>query len=182
MRIPSTSDLCQAHSNRAYDKMEVISDHIHELMDLYEWIFNLRAYLASLLAGYVTIGTDQTITGKKTFENYPFTMQQGLYLTSDDTQHQITDTVAEILKQGTLSIGYVAAESASLANMDRLSEWSVSRNILRQLLSKQVFSQGQSRAPPLLWKECVHGVQRDLPVDSGFLPCRPAPLPEDKAS
>ena len=69
MRIPSTSDLCQAHSNRAYDKMEVISDHIHELMDLYEWIFNLRAYLASLLTGYVTIGTDQTITGKKTFEN-----------------------------------------------------------------------------------------------------------------
>lgn len=69
MRIPSTSDLCQAHSNRAYDKMEVISDHIHELMELYEWIFNLRAYLASLLAGYVTIGTDQTITGKKTFEN-----------------------------------------------------------------------------------------------------------------
>ena len=69
MRIPSTSDLVQAHSNRAYDKMEVISDHIHELMDLYEWIFNLRAYLASLLAGYVTIGTDQTITGKKTFEN-----------------------------------------------------------------------------------------------------------------
>jgi hypothetical protein len=49
--------------------MEVISDHIHELMDLYEWIFNLRAYLASLLAGYVTIGTDQTITGKKVFEN-----------------------------------------------------------------------------------------------------------------
>lgn len=69
MRIPSTSDLCQAHSNRAYDKMEVISDHIHELMDLYEWIFNLRAYLASLLTGYVTIGTDQTITGKKVFEN-----------------------------------------------------------------------------------------------------------------
>lgn len=69
MRIPSTSDLCQAHSNRAYDKMEVISDHIHEIMDLYEWIFNLRAYLASLLAGYVTIGTDQTITGKKVFEN-----------------------------------------------------------------------------------------------------------------
>lgn len=69
MRIPSTSDLCQAHSNRAYDKMEVISDHIHELMDLYEWIFNLRAYLASLLTGYVTIGTDQTVTGKKTFEN-----------------------------------------------------------------------------------------------------------------
>ena len=69
MRIPSTSDLCQAHSNRAYDKMEVISDHIHELMELYQWIFNLRAYLAALLAGYVTIGTDQTITGKKTFEN-----------------------------------------------------------------------------------------------------------------
>lgn len=55
------------------------------------------------------------LISKKTFENYPFTMQQGLYLTSDDTQHQITDTVAEILKQGTLSIGYVGlAETMTL--------------------------------------------------------------------
>ena len=55
------------------------------------------------------------LISKKTFENYPFTMQQGLYLTSDDTKHQITDTVAEILKQGTLSIGYVGlAETMTL--------------------------------------------------------------------
>ena len=34
-------------------------------------------------------------------------MQQGLYLTSDDKQHDVTDKVGEVLKQGSLSIGYV---------------------------------------------------------------------------
>ena len=67
MRIPSTSDLCQAHSNRAYDKMEVISDHIHELMELYEWIFNLREYLATKLAMYVSLTKDELISGQKSF-------------------------------------------------------------------------------------------------------------------
>lgn len=43
----------------------------------------------------------------KTYENYPFTMQEGLYLTSDDTEHSIHDSVAEVLKQSTLSIGYI---------------------------------------------------------------------------
>lgn len=43
---------------------------------------------------------------KKTYENFPFTMQQGLYLTSDDTPHSINDNIAEVLKQSTLSIGY----------------------------------------------------------------------------
>lgn len=43
---------------------------------------------------------------KKTYENFPFTMQQGLYLTSDDVQHSIHDTIGEVLKQSTLSIGY----------------------------------------------------------------------------
>lgn len=43
----------------------------------------------------------------KTYENFPFTMQQGLYLTSDDKPHNITDKVADVLKQSTLSIGYV---------------------------------------------------------------------------
>ena len=65
MRCPSTSDLVQAHSNRAYDKMEVISDHIHELMELYEWIFNLREYLASKLAMYVSLQKDEFIQGQK---------------------------------------------------------------------------------------------------------------------
>lgn len=67
MRIPSTSDLVQAHSNRAYDKMEVISDHIHEIMELYDWIFNLREYLASKLAMYVSLANDELISGQKSF-------------------------------------------------------------------------------------------------------------------
>lgn len=67
MRIPSTSDLCQAHSNRAYDKMEVISDHIHEIMALYDWIFNLREYLATKLAMYVSLTKDELISGQKSF-------------------------------------------------------------------------------------------------------------------
>lgn len=67
MRIPSTSDLVQAHSNRAYDKMEVISDHIHEIMELYDWIFNLREYLATKLAMYVSLANDEFISGQKSF-------------------------------------------------------------------------------------------------------------------
>ena len=43
----------------------------------------------------------------KTYENYPFTMQQGLYLTSDDEPHNVHDFIAEVLKQSTLSIGYI---------------------------------------------------------------------------
>ena len=69
MRIPSTSDLVQAHSNRAYDKMEVISDHIHEIMALYDWIFNLREYLATKLAMYVSLTKDELISGQKSFLN-----------------------------------------------------------------------------------------------------------------
>lgn len=67
MRCPSTSDLVQAHSNRAYDKMEVISDHIHEIMALYDWIFNLREYLATKLAMYVSLTKDELISGQKSF-------------------------------------------------------------------------------------------------------------------
>jgi len=43
----------------------------------------------------------------KTYENFPFTMQEGLYLTSDDEPHNVHDSVAEVLKQSTLSIGYI---------------------------------------------------------------------------
>jgi len=55
------------------------------------------------------------VIAKKTYENYPFTMQQGLYLTSDDKVHDIHDTVAEVLRQGTLSIGYIGVYEAVLA-------------------------------------------------------------------
>lgn len=47
------------------------------------------------------------ICSTKTYENYPFTMQEGLYLTSDDKPHNNTDCIAEVMKQSTLSIGYI---------------------------------------------------------------------------
>lgn len=47
------------------------------------------------------------LISNKTYENYPFTMQQGLYLTSDDKPHDVTDKIGEVLKQASLSIGYV---------------------------------------------------------------------------
>lgn len=51
----------------------------------------------------------------KTYEKFPFTMQQGLYITSDDEPHEISDTIGEVLKQSTLSIGYVGiAETVKL--------------------------------------------------------------------
>lgn len=49
----------------------------------------------------------QFICKTKTYENYPFTMQQGLYLTADDAEHSIHDSIAEVMKQSTLSIGYI---------------------------------------------------------------------------
>ena len=49
------------------------------------------------------------LLANKTYENYPFTMQQGLYLTSDDKQHDVTDKVGEVLKQGSLSISPVTS-------------------------------------------------------------------------
>jgi ribonucleoside-triphosphate reductase len=47
------------------------------------------------------------ICNSKTYENFPFTMQQGLYLTSDDKVHALSDSIAEVMKQSTLSIGYI---------------------------------------------------------------------------
>lgn len=52
---------------------------------------------------------------RKTYANFPFTMQQGLYLTSDDKPHTVKDTIAQVLKQSTLSIGYIGiAETIAL--------------------------------------------------------------------
>ena len=50
----------------------------------------------------------------KTYENFPFTMQQGLYLTSDDEPHAVTDKIGEVLKQASLSIGYVGLAETML--------------------------------------------------------------------
>ena len=54
------------------------------------------------------------LISNKTYENYPFTMQQGLYLTSDDKPHQVTDKIADVLKQSSLSIGYVGIAETML--------------------------------------------------------------------
>ena len=59
------------------------------------------------------------VIAKKTYENFPFTMQQGLYLTSDDKVHNVKDTIAEVLRQGTLSIGYIGIYEAVLALTDK---------------------------------------------------------------
>lgn len=56
-----------------------------------------------------------SLISNKTYESYPFTMQQGLYLTSDDKVHNLTDKVGEVLKQSTLSIGYVGLYETILA-------------------------------------------------------------------
>jgi ribonucleoside-triphosphate reductase len=55
-----------------------------------------------------------SLISNKTYENFPFTMQQGLYLTSDDEPHAITDKIAEVLKQASLSIGYVGLAETML--------------------------------------------------------------------
>lgn len=55
------------------------------------------------------------IIAKKTYENFPFTMQQGIYLTSDDKVHNVHDTIADVIRQGTLSIGYIGVYETILA-------------------------------------------------------------------
>lgn len=55
------------------------------------------------------------LISNKTYESYPFTMQQGLYYTSDDTPHDVADKIGEVMKQASLSIGYVGlAETMTL--------------------------------------------------------------------
>lgn len=54
------------------------------------------------------------LISNKTYENFPFTMQQGLYLTSDDKPHAVTDKIGEVLKQASLSIGYVGLAETML--------------------------------------------------------------------
>ena len=54
------------------------------------------------------------LISNKTYENFPFTMQQGLYLTSDDKPHDVTDKIGEVLKQASLSIGYVGLAETML--------------------------------------------------------------------
>ena len=55
-----------------------------------------------------------SLISNKTYENFPFTMQQGLYLTSDDQPHEVMDKIGEVLKQASLSIGYVGLAETML--------------------------------------------------------------------
>lgn len=66
-RIPSTSDLCHAQSNKAYDKLAVISENIEELEALYNFVFDIQEYFRQLLTNYVHLHNDQTIDSIKTF-------------------------------------------------------------------------------------------------------------------
>lgn len=55
------------------------------------------------------------LISNKTYESYPFTMQQGLYYTSDEKPHDVSDKIGEVMKQASLSIGYVGlAETMTL--------------------------------------------------------------------
>ena len=43
----------------------------------------------------------------KTYQNFPFLMQNGVYLTSDDQPWEVDTKIGEVLKQASLSIGYI---------------------------------------------------------------------------
>lgn len=47
------------------------------------------------------------LIAKRRYENFPFLMQQGVYLTSDDKPHAQSDEIREVLKQGSNAIGYI---------------------------------------------------------------------------
>ena len=67
MRTPSTSDLVHCQANIAYDKLAILSDHIDELANIADFIFDLKEYLYHILNLYVTLAKDEEITGTKTF-------------------------------------------------------------------------------------------------------------------
>ena len=69
MRIPSTSDLVESQTNKAYDKLAVLSENLDKLEDIYDFIFKYYEYLRQRLAQYVTLDQEETITGLKTFQN-----------------------------------------------------------------------------------------------------------------
>lgn len=69
MRIPSTSDLVESQTNKAYDKLAVLSENLDKLEDIYDFIFKYHEYLRQRLAQYVTLDLEETITGLKTFQN-----------------------------------------------------------------------------------------------------------------
>lgn len=47
------------------------------------------------------------LIARRKYENFPFLMQNGVYLSSDDTKHDSQDSIREVLKQGSNSIGYI---------------------------------------------------------------------------
>lgn len=52
-RTPSTSDLCNAEANKAYDKLTVISENIDKLNELAEYIFDLKDWLKFTVGIYL---------------------------------------------------------------------------------------------------------------------------------
>lgn len=53
MRIPSTSDLVYAQTNKAYDKLAVLSENLDKLEEIYDFIFKYKEYIHTILEEYI---------------------------------------------------------------------------------------------------------------------------------
>lgn len=91
-RIPSTSDLCHAQSNKAYDKLAVISENIEELEALYNFIFDIQEYFRQTLKNYVHLHNDQTIDSIKTFTKPPRVQDINFYNVLDELDNIVNIT------------------------------------------------------------------------------------------
>ncbi len=60
------------------------------------------------------------IQAKKKFASFPFLMQQGLYYTSDNKPHKADDEIREVIKQGSLSIGYIGISEVCKVLLDKI--------------------------------------------------------------
>lgn len=54
MRIPSTSDLVYAQTNKAYDKLAVLSENLDKLEEIYDFIFKYKEYIHTILESYIS--------------------------------------------------------------------------------------------------------------------------------
>ena len=54
MRCPSTSDLVDFQSNKAYDKLAVISENIEDLQEISEFIMSLKDWLRANINTYIS--------------------------------------------------------------------------------------------------------------------------------
>ena len=101
MRIPSTSDLVESQTNKAYDKLAVLSENLDKLEDIYDFIFKYHEYLRQRLAQYVTLDQEETITGLKTFQN------EVKFLTDIEFSNILFSNILVPEFKGTISCRYI---------------------------------------------------------------------------